>query len=380
MKRSIILAIECIYNFIEKTLVFFFYGRHRQNTHGWRGQFARLMANNYVKQDVHSKSRIVLDRIKEYYPELIKSSKSYLRWDYSFRLSHALFGSEVDDWFEHRFFEKSLKYKMERMTFWRNKFFNDYVNKRDDGYTSILDNKAEFATHWNSYYGRKWCSYSPNNHDFSKSSLKSFEGKRIIVKPIDSYGGNGVRVFEPHQFSEAYAYIVKQTYSLIIEEYYFQSGRLHDLNQSSLNTVRVTTLAINNRIDIIYAELRIGRKGSVVDNSFAGGSFYYIDIPSGHLTITGDYQGRTIDKFPDGTPIDRFVIPKWDEVKQYCISAHKHAPSGINLIGWDVCISDDNMLMIEGNANPAAPIFYYGIHNPWKFSKKYMDELERTVL
>ncbi len=381
------LIIERGYSMIEKGLITLAYGKMRQRKRGWKGKYAKEMMKNALM--VHAAGENCayefIKRIHQNHPEMLKGKISTLRWEYDFRLCKALLGVRADDWNEFDFYHKGWLYRLRCLTFERNRFFNAVINRRDSGATEILDNKALFAKQWNEFFQRKYCVYDPQNtNNFKTEFFDCFSGKRIIVKPIDKWGGIGVQVFETNQLDEAYDIIVSADSKTIIEEYIYQTGALHELNPSSLNTVRITTLVDHHGREkstpkVVDAQLRVGKKGEFVDNSCAGGSCFYIDINTGTTLSGADFNGTSITSIIPGVPVRGFQIPRWEEAMAFCVKAHLHAPTALNLIGWDVCISDDGVYMIEGNANPAPTTLIFGTRSPWRYAKRYLNELQREA-
>ncbi len=380
IKKCLVYIYNTLLDIFESLGVRLLYGKINQKRKGWRGEFAGFMAEKAAKarQNQYKELKRFTERLKSNHPGLIKKRRSKTKLVTDYRLCNSILGSRIDDYFEFHFYEHNWIYKAKRMTFWRNKYFNDYINGRKYGFTSVLDDKTQFAQHWKDFFKRKWCLLNGEEGLSEKEFKHYFRDKRIVIKSIDGYGGNDFRVFESDQLEEAYQYAADYGKAMIAEEYVFQTGKLHELNPSSLNTIRVCTIIVKGYPKVLYAQLRVGSEGSVVDNACAGGMLFNVDIDTGFLLNGTDYKGRTINCLPTGDKTVGFQIPKWKEVKQFCIVAHLHAPDYLNLIGWDVCLSEDSMLMIEGNANPGSVCVIKGTNNPWKSAKQYLDDFERN--
>ena len=137
-------------------IIHLMYGKKQQKKSGWRGKFARVMANHAAaaKQSEWKTNAELTARIEALQREQGKKAKGLIWYRYNYRLCAAILGSHLDDWFEFHFYEKRWKEKRKCLTFWRNKFFNDLINERERNCTEILDNKVSFAEHWHDYYGR----------------------------------------------------------------------------------------------------------------------------------------------------------------------------------------------------------------------------------
>lgn len=379
MKRILVTCFENTLLAIERLLVYILYGKHHQRKKGWKGEYANWMKDMYTRVRYSNRRKEqteLIARLGRTHPDCVRFPKRQLVL-LNFRFSQSLIGSEMDDWFEYRFFEHGWRYRWNTMTFWRNQFFNDMINGRRNGTTEILDNKLLFASHWADYLHREWCIPNGENALSREEFLFKFQGKRIVTKAAKGWGGASVRVFEPNELEKAYDYAANENTQLIAEEYFYQKGALHELNETSLNTIRVCTLIIKGKPEVLFAKLRIGGAGAVVDNACLGGSLYEIDVNTGFLTGGSSYLGEQIDFLPNGTPVRSYQIPHWERVKLFAADAHRHASQGIRLIGWDICLSDDELLLIEGNANPAFATRLTGIQKPWRFAKSYLAEWEK---
>jgi len=126
------------------------------------------------------------------------------------------------------------------------------------------------------------------------------------------------------------------------------------LNDSSLNTIRIATFnSLKGSPEIISALLRMGRSGSVIDNSMSGGIFIGIYLDSGRLHDNAmaflENSGMIYDKHPDsGVAFKDFTIPYFREAKDLACKAARLLSE--KLVGWDIGFSPTGPILIEGNA------------------------------
>ena len=144
----------------------------------------------------------------------------------------------------------------------------------------------------------------------------------------------------------------KQCY--IVQERLEQHPDLAKLNPTSLNTIRVMSYHRGNEVIILYAVIRIGRKGQIIDNETAGGIKADINLQTGR--IMGCAMGSpTEGRMPStdvGTPIDGYQIPCFDKVMETVKEMHLRVPY-FNLIGWDMSVDTDGKpTLIEWNSAP----------------------------
>lgn len=139
--------------------------------------------------------------------------------------------------------------------------------------------------------------------------------------------------------------------SFIIQERLEQHPDMAKLNPTSLNTIRVMSYRRGDEIVVLYAVVRIGRNGQVVDNETAGGIKADIDLSTGR--IRGCAIGSPKEKdmpFTDvGTPTDGYQIPCFQAVLDAVKGMHYRLPY-FNLIGWDMSVDKDGKpALIEWN-------------------------------
>ena len=142
-----------------------------------------------------------------------------------------------------------------------------------------------------------------------------------------------------------------------MEELVIQNKEWSKLNPKSLNTIRVVTYCLNGKSKVLYAVARIGSGKSIVDNFHQGGVGVKVNIEKGCL------EGNTIDKENHESPltnvnnikVDGFKIPYWKEIMEMTKEASK-VNDNVNIVGWDVGITDNGPLIIEGNRGPGMDI------------------------
>ena len=183
--------------------------------------------------------------------------------------------------------------------------------------------------------------------------------KEAIIKP--SLGGtwgigvkliqssDGIVIDTKHSVKDLFESYKKQ--SFIVQERLQQHPDLAKLNPTSLNTIRVLSYRRDDEVIIIYAVIRIGRKGQVVDNETAGGIKADIDLQTGRIKgcAIGSLKESQMPFTDVGTPIDGFQIPCFGKVLEVVKEMHFRLPY-FNLIGWDMTVDKDGVpTIIEWN-------------------------------
>jgi len=225
-----------------------------------------------------------------------------------------------------------------------------------------------------------WISYEITSSESLSNLLKTLLGKSfnyvIFVKPTVSSGGIGIfrftgqEIISPNpQMNVFFKNSLSGTY--IYQEEVNQHKDLSILNPNSLNTVRIDTFkALGKKPEVLSAYLRIGRARGYVDNLASGGLRVGINMETGTLKMYGTNEihhgALFITHHPEtGIEFNGFQIPFFNKMKLMSIEAANCLPQ--SLIGWDIAISNNGPVLIEGNtvyyAMSGADIAYGGYRN-----------------
>jgi hypothetical protein len=200
----------------------------------------------------------------------------------------------------------------------------------------------------------------------------------FVIKPVEGYKGHAIHVFEKRApgDDEAFVTLDGRTYSasdlfaatasnpevqklgrqvwtrsFLLEERLQPHEELQNLIGPTFCTARIVTfITCKGSPEILAAALKMmpGRGG--VDHTSRGAIGAWIDQTSGELH-PGRLSERAgiIDKIP-GTErrFVGFVVPHWEEVKAIALSAQRAFPWA-RAIGWDIGVTDDGPVIIEGN-------------------------------
>src|SRR5690606_37009534 len=91
----------------------------------------------------------------------------------------------------------------------------------------------------------------------------------------------------------------------------------------------------------------------------SGGLFIPIDLQTGGLTKSGTqsmkFGGQKLSEHPNtGFVFAGFQVPYLDEAKKLCLRLCEILPN--RLIGWDIAITPEGPVVIEGNPEPGINI------------------------
>ncbi len=133
-----------------------------------------------------------------------------------------------------------------------------------------------------------------------------------------------------------------------------QHPMLNNIFSKSLNTVRVLMMRcpLSQQVLIAAAALRIGTSSSSpVDNFSRGGISFFVDLKTGIIGSGKQKNGTEWSAHPEtGARVTGLTVPMWREVKDVCSAAFEYS-KGLVYVGWDVAITPDGPVLLEGNSN-----------------------------
>lgn len=180
-----------------------------------------------------------------------------------------------------------------------------------------------------------------------------------IIKPVLGHSGKGIQGLEvKNGVTNISGWTIEQLFdkygnNFQIQKRLKQHEKMNLLNDTSVNTIRIVTYRSDMEILVIYSVVRIGKKGSVVDNQCAGGISTVIG-EDGKLggTAFGGFTADGVGKTDSGVLLDGFEIPSYHQAIETVKRLHYQLPF-FNLIGWDVAIDEEgDPVIIEWNACP----------------------------
>ncbi len=201
--------------------------------------------------------------------------------------------------------------------------------------------------------------------------IGEIEVKKVCFKLISGSGGFGFRLVEVirvggvtslrdvqnqqlFSIDEFFAALgISDAGEYLVEEYLEQHPDMKRLNPSSVNTLRVMVYqrSSSERPQCLGVHVRIGRRGSVIDNGSAGGISAKVDIANGILSAATLASSRvcSFQSHPDsGAQIEGTKIPLLAEAIALAINAIEVFP-GMKYSVFDVAIGIKEPVIIELN-------------------------------
>ena len=256
-------------------------------------------------------------------------------------------GTDKSDFIDYNVFkrtrerENKLNSYMRQIVLVRDKFlFYKFMKSNNipvPDVFGVVKNGKLYDTDWN----EQPLSYIDNKNNFflkdaageCASFVKHCHGRRDFEKWLPSLSQNGI-------------YILQDTLK--------QHPVMNELNPYSVNTIRIVTINKGEKPYVLTALLRVGTKKSGSVDNWAAGGLAIGCTDDGYLKEYGFYKpihGTKTNTHPDtNIKFSNFKIPMYEQVVKLVVEAHKHLYN-MHSIGWDVAISENGPVLIEGNDN-----------------------------
>lgn len=188
--------------------------------------------------------------------------------------------------------------------------------------------------------------------------MENISRSDMLVKPSGaaSSGGHGIVFLTKANTTPAFLRkVFTQSFGsdvFVVQEKITQSAFMSRLNDSSVNTIRITSFLHKGKVTPLAALIRVGKSGNNVDAFYSGGEILGIDMETGAChpwAMASDHTRVTV--LPSGVRLDGepLVVPNFEIVKKAIVKAHYRMPY-IKLISWDIALGEDDLpIFIECN-------------------------------
>ena len=260
------------------------------------------------------------------------------------------YGMALTDYLTYKIYKRSAKERKEYIgTRTVNKF---YATVSPEAHKKRFTQKPLFLHDFAQYTKREFI--VPEEVDFYEFLSFLQRHATFMSKPFDGLGGQDVCKVHTKDIGDAMEYYTHCIENhLFLEELVIQHEGLNVLCPASVNTIRVMTYYNHGDPEILWMGMRVGSGNSAVDNFSSGGMVVAIDTEKGCLT--GDAIDKVSDTYPlhptTGVAFDGFPIPCFDQIENLVLEAAR-LEDKILVIGWDVAISENGPVLIEGNRRP----------------------------
>lgn len=157
---------------------------------------------------------------------------------------------------------------------------------------------------------------------------------------------------------------VSETYGesgYLLQEKITPHPQMKKISGDAIGCVRMVTLNNGDSIELLYAVWKVPAIDSVADNFWREGNICcHVCIDTGEVLrcqFGSGTSGHAISEHPDtGERILGFHLPHWDLVREHARDAAAVFHT-VKVIGWDIAITPERCVIVEGNSNPDHGLF-----------------------
>ena len=181
----------------------------------------------------------------------------------------------------------------------------------------------------------------------------------VIIKPTLASHGNGVKKLHIEngivdaKGTKLKDLLLEYGKNFLIQDLVNQHPAMNALNPDSINTIRIVTYRKGMEVFVLYAAIRIGRKGQAIDNESAGGISTKINMDGTLCKYAFGAPGQDkIELTDSGIKLEGHQVPSFDKALDTVKEQHLNLPFQ-DLVGWDICIDEaGEPVMLEWNTTP----------------------------
>lgn len=299
-----------------------------------------------TKRIMHMGYKNMLDTAKKVSE---KTEKSYFKVLFDIIYCGLKYQAGYHDYIEFEFY---LLSKEERKTYLTRGINNAIVKKYNQKeYFDKFNDKIEFNRKFEKYLKRDWIYLREVKGEAFAEFLKG--KKAVIVKPIDGEGGVGIEKININRNTDGKKLYrsLRKSGQVLVEEFVKQHPDMNLLYKNSVNTLRLFTFIENGKVTYLQGILKIGN-GGVVDNFSSGGMYTFVNQSGKVIAPAIDKEDQVYEVHPKTkTKFVGFKVPMFKEAIKLVKEAAKEIPE-VAYVGWDVAISEDGPVLIEGNCFP----------------------------
>ncbi len=279
-----------------------------------------------------------------------KEHKNYIGM--MFDTVHCVFkyGLGLSDYLNFKIYNRS---KEERKEYVSTRMENEFYSKVSPSeYKDLFSVKPKFLEEFKEYVNREFIFPNENNY---QEFLQFLDRHPVFMsKPYNGLGGSNVKKEYVKDIENKKAYFDNAVENgIFLEELVIQHPDMNVLCEKSVNTMRIMTFNNKGKSRILWMGLRVGNGINSIDNFHANGMGVSIDIETGRLV--GKAVDKDLNEFEEHptthVKFDGFQIPCFQEAKDMVLKASLKSDK-ILVVGWDVAITPNGPVIIEGNRRP----------------------------
>ncbi len=237
---------------------------------------------------------------------------------------------------------------------------DEYFNARKE--SRFIDNKCYYRMLFNGIKqpefavmrcGGLWYNSSMELVSYNEAlNIVSKEEELFVKIATDSLGGKGVKYISQKgniqkDFSDFVSGIKGD---LIAQRAIKQHKDMANINESSVNTIRIISLLTEDGPKIYSGIFRTGLKGKKVDNYSSGGVTVGINEDGTLKKYAYNEKGERFIKHPSNDlNFEGYKLPGYDKAREVVMKAHPMIPH-FKLVSFDIAIDESGeAILIEAN-------------------------------
>ncbi len=182
---------------------------------------------------------------------------------------------------------------------------------------------------------------------------KIMQHTEVICKPSQESGsGRGIQFWKCCEDKEKILQFIhdKSNKDYIVQCIIKQHEELNKVHATSINTVRICSVLLEDGVHILSSCLRMGKNSSRVDNVTAGGISAGINDDGTLQEFAYNYfTGEKTDIHPQGYVFKGKSVPSYDKAVELVMKAHP-VIGNFRLVSWDIAIDNEGeAVLVEVN-------------------------------
>ncbi len=275
------------------------------------------------------------------------------------------YGAGYYDYLIFGFYNLSSRQRKTYVTRLFSKRFTEFMNLFE--YRHYFDNKDDFYETFKEYLGRNFIILKKSSDDEIAAFARGKD--KLFCKISKGECGKGCALLETKGFAseKSLTEYLRSNFD-IAEDVIEQHPSLNEFYPRAVNSMRVITAVDRfNKAHCLYAVQKFGSNGRVVDNN---SMFAPVDTETGMISLpahSGDtVKGQIYDIHPNSAKsFVGYCVPYAKQAKELCLKAALVVPE-MRYIGWDVAITPNGPVIIEGNHFSAHDFWQLPPHTPDK--------------
>ncbi len=285
------------------------------------------------------------------------------------------YGASPNNYYYFGFYKMPVR---KRKTYVTHRMSEQIIKKfNHPAYISTFEKKEVFDKVFSDYTKRSFLdlkNYTQESFDIFYETIK--ENKQVIYKPSETAQGQGIVVIPVKSKDELKNEILSLDKNGVVEQWIQQDERVSMVYPDAVNCLRVITLLNDGKFYVLASNFTFGNHGSSIANASLNNLVCLPDLKTGVIqTDAQDIKGNTYEVHPvSQVKFKGFQIPYWDEVLKICEEAARRIPQ-VGYIGWDIAISPNGPIIIEGNTTPGYKFFQLAslLPNQTGNKKRYLE-------